>query len=79
MDCLILTNKTGVSFQFTELVSEGVIELMYENTGLTLKYPFSNTNFFRLSSLHFSNKGNVEIKVVIENRIVKKKKIGSYT
>jgi len=79
MNCLVLTTKTGVSIQFSDLIADGTIELMYKNSGVILKCPFSNTDFIKLSSSLFANRGNIEVKVISENRLVKKKTINCNT
>jgi len=75
MKCLIITNETGVSFQFDDLIAKGSVLLHYEDSGLRLNYPFSNTNFVLLPAGYFNNRGNIEIKVVSNNNILAKKRI----
>ncbi len=79
MACLIFTHKEGISLQFSEIISKGVIELMYETSGLKLECPITNTNFLRLSSALFADRGNVEVRVMKNNTLIKKKKINSFT
>ncbi len=79
MECLIFTHNEGVSFHFSEIISNGAIELMYENSGLKLKCPIDNTNFLRLSSTLFTDRGNVEVRVINNHTLIKKKKITSFT
>ena len=79
MQCLIITNENGISFQFDDLIHEGSILLYYENTGLSLQYPFSNTNFIMLPTGYFQDRGNIELKVVSNKIIIAKKRITNYT
>jgi len=79
MKCLIITNKTGVSLQFDDLIAEGIVLLHYEDTGLRLTHPFTNTNFVMLSAEYFKNRGNIELKVVANKITVAKKRITHYT
>jgi len=79
MKCLIITNETGVSFQFDDLINEGSILLLYKDTGLSLRYPFSNTNFIMLPAGYFQNRGSIELKVISNKIIIAQKKITNYT
>ena len=79
MECLIITNKTGVSLQFDDWVSMGLILLRYEDTGLHFTYPFTDTNFVMLSPKYFKNRGNIELKVIADKVTVAKKRITNYT
>jgi hypothetical protein len=75
MDCLIITNESGISFQFNDLVRKGKILIKFEKSGMKSSYSFRNTDFMRLPAAFFNNKGNVEVKVFSGNAIIKKKRI----
>ncbi len=75
MKCLIITNESGVSLQFDDFVAKGSVLLHYEDSGLSLNYPFSNTNFVLLPAGYFNNRGNVEVKVLSNNITLAKKRI----
>jgi len=79
MKRLIITNVTGVSLQFDDYIKNGEILLRYEDSGLSSSHTFSNTNFVMLAAKHFKNRGNIELKVIIENKTVAKKRITNYT
>jgi hypothetical protein len=75
MECLIIEGETGVSFQFDDLIQTGEVQLNYEISGITIKCPFNNTNYIRLSSDLFKNKGDVMVKVLSSNKLIRKKRI----
>ena len=78
MKCLIISNETGVSLQFDDLIAKGSVLLHYEESGLHLSLPFVNTNFVILPSKHLKNRGNIEVKVISNKTIIAKKRITNY-
>jgi len=75
MECLIISNETGVSLQFDDLITKGSVLLYYEESGLHLSLPFVNTNFVILPTRFFENRGNIEVKVISNNITLAKKRI----
>ncbi len=78
MQCLIITTKSGVSLQFDDLIDNGSVMLHYEESGLKLNYPFSNTNFVMLPAGYFLNRGAINLKVISNKITVAKKRINNF-
>ncbi len=75
MECLIITNETGVSFQFDDQIEKGLVRLFFEESGLKLSFTFVNTNFVIVPTSCFKNRGNIELKVISNKTIIARKRI----
>lgn len=75
MNCLIIENAIGISFQFDELVENGLITLKQKTSGLELNYPLRKTNYFQIIHDFLPIIGNAEIEVVTNSKLLKRKKV----